>query len=158
MGVSLHAGREESDRGCLFPGSEPRGLSSPYVCFIQVYSFYDTRCCPPLSLWMSASAALTHKHFSREASTGGNIPPRGTGISALKQPILPHHRLDYTSRHAPPHNRRRGPEILPANSFESGDLWLVCCTAAVVNGNRGFQGSMSWTAGRGSLSPLPGVT
>ena len=32
-----------------------------------------------------------------------------------------------------------------------GILWLVRCTAAVVNGNRGFQGSMSWTAGRGSL-------
>lgn len=34
----------------------------------------------------------------------------------------------------------------------------MCCTAAVVNGNRGFQGSMSWTAGRGSLNPLSGVT
>lgn len=40
----------------------------------------------------------------------------------------------------------------------SGDLWLVYCTAAVVNGNWGFRGSMSWTAGRGSVSSLPGVT
>lgn len=57
-----------------------------------------------------------------------------------------------------PHNRGWRTRILPANGFVSGELWLVCCTAAVVNSNRGFQGSMSWTAGTGSLSPLSAVT
>lgn len=65
-------------------------------------SALGTTRCPPLPLWTSASATLMRKHFSREASTGENIPPRGTGMSALKHPVHPHCRLDYTSQHAPP--------------------------------------------------------
>lgn len=107
---------------------------------------------------MSANETLMHKHFCRETRAEGKPSSKGHRDVCFSIHSPPSLQIGLHVPTCSPHNRGRRPQSLPANGFVSGELWLVCCTAAVVIGNRGFQGSMSWTAGRGSLSPLSGVT
>lgn len=132
MGVPLRSGWEESSRGCLFPGY-PR-MPGP-------------RAPPP-----HATPNTPHLPHPPTRACFLHIPLRGSGVSALKHTPSPPARLwmNYMSQHAPPTTGSGGGAALPANSFASGELWLARCTAAVVNGNRGFEGCVSWTAGGGS--------
>lgn len=93
--------------------------------------------------WMLSGFSFRHLGSCNE----GEILPPG-------KHIFPRQRLNYMSQHAP-HTIGGGHHNSCQPMALCRDLWLVSCTAAVVNGNRGLLRSMSWTAGRGSLSPLP---
>lgn len=104
---STQAGRKATEDVFFRAGQECPSLGVFPLLVGVLYKFRVSHCRPSRSLCISPSADTST--FQQRRVKEETFLPRGTEMSALKRPILPHYRLDYTSQHAPPYKRRRCP-------------------------------------------------